>query len=137
MAEELDQNQKIASVRRKKDMILMKVDMLEATHKVTLEAREMEIGFLRQKLDELDGTVKFYSGVFGAMERESIDLKRKLEEQEQWKRENALLYTVKNELAKIQIKELQAKVFELENKLKIQDNEISQNLIDENKEVSG
>uniref|UniRef100_M1DQF3 Gag-pol polyprotein n=1 Tax=Solanum tuberosum TaxID=4113 RepID=M1DQF3_SOLTU len=113
----------------------MKVGMLEATQTFTLEAKKLEIWFLKQKLDEVDDTVKFYSDVFRALERENIDLKVKLEEQNQLKKEHHdLLYTMKNKLVKIQIKELQAKVSELENKRKIQDNEISQSLIDENKQ---
>ncbi|KAK4734126.1 hypothetical protein R3W88_008387 [Solanum pinnatisectum] len=77
----------------------MKVGMLEATCKFTLEAEKLEIWFLKQKLDEVDNTVKFYSGVLRAMEREAIDLKLKLEEQNQ----------LKNKL----VKELRAEVFEL------------------------
>ncbi|KAK6794095.1 hypothetical protein RDI58_007548 [Solanum bulbocastanum] len=96
MAEELDQKRKIASLRREKDYLLMKVGMLEATCKFTLEAKKLEVWFLKQKLDEVDNTVKFYSGVFRAMEREVIDLKLKLEEQNQ----------LKNKL----VKELQAEV---------------------------
>ncbi|KAK4733615.1 hypothetical protein R3W88_007876 [Solanum pinnatisectum] len=91
MAEELDQNQKIMSLRRERNFLLRKVDMLEAIHKVALEAKEMEIGDLKQKLDQLESTVMFYKGVFDAMERE--------------------------------------------NKLKIQDNAISQKLINENIQV--
>ncbi|KAG5616192.1 hypothetical protein H5410_016016 [Solanum commersonii] len=115
----------------------MKVGMLEATRTFTLEAKKLEIWFLK-KFDEVDGTVKFYSGVFRPLERENIDLKVKLEEQNQLKKEHHDLHnTMKNKLVKIQIKELQAKVSELENKRKIQNNEISQSLIDENKQVSG
>uniref|UniRef100_M1DA44 Uncharacterized protein n=1 Tax=Solanum tuberosum TaxID=4113 RepID=M1DA44_SOLTU len=122
MAEELDQMRKIASLRLEKDYILMKFGMSEATQKFTLEEK-IEIWFLKQKLDEVDGTVKFYSGVFRALESENIDLKVKLEKQNQ----------LENKL----VKELQAEVSELENKLKIHDDEISQSLIDENKQVSG
>uniref|UniRef100_M1DRC5 Uncharacterized protein n=1 Tax=Solanum tuberosum TaxID=4113 RepID=M1DRC5_SOLTU len=123
MAEELDQKRKIASLRREKDYLLMKVGMLEATCKFTLEAKKLEIWFLKQKLDEVDSSVKFKRGVFRALERENIDLKVKLEEKNQ----------LKNKL----VKELQAEVSELENMLKIHDDEIAQSLIDENKQVSG
>ncbi|XP_049367991.1 uncharacterized protein LOC125832839 [Solanum verrucosum] len=137
MTEELDQNQKIMSLRRERNFLLRKVDMLEAIHNVALEAEEMKIGVLKQKLDQLESTVMFYKGVFDATEREVTDLNKKLQEQDnkQWKMKMGLLYTVKIALAKIQIKELQNKVFEMENKLKIQDNEISQKLINENIQV--
>ncbi|KAG5616190.1 hypothetical protein H5410_016014 [Solanum commersonii] len=120
MAEELDQKRKIASLRREKDYLLMKVGMLEATQKFTLEAKKLEIWFLKQKLDEVVATMKFYSGVFRALEREIIDLKVKLEEQ--------------NQLTNKLVKELQAEASELENKLKIHDDDIFQSLIDENKQ---
>ncbi|KAK6793648.1 hypothetical protein RDI58_007101 [Solanum bulbocastanum] len=138
MAEELDQNQKIMSLRRERKFLLRKVDMLEAIHKVALEAKEMEIGVLKQKLDQLESTVMFYKGVFDATEREVTDLNKKLQEHDNrhWKMKMGLLYTVKIELAKIQIKELQNKVSKMENKLKIQDNAISQKLINENIQVA-
>ncbi|KAH0702292.1 hypothetical protein KY285_016570 [Solanum tuberosum] len=85
MAEELDQKQKIASLRREKDYLSMKVVMLEAACKFTLEAKKLEIWFLKQKLDEVHGTVKFNSDVFRALVRENIDLKVKLEKQNQLK----------------------------------------------------
>uniref|UniRef100_M1DET0 Uncharacterized protein n=1 Tax=Solanum tuberosum TaxID=4113 RepID=M1DET0_SOLTU len=137
MMEELDQNQKIMLLRRERNFLLRKVDMLEAIHKVALEAKEREIGVLKQKLDQLESTIIFYKGVFDATEREVTDLNKKLQEQDnrQWKMKMGLLYTVKIELAKIQIKELQNKVSEMENKLKIQDNAISQKLINENIQV--
>ncbi|KAK4706599.1 hypothetical protein R3W88_033862 [Solanum pinnatisectum] len=113
MAEELDQNQKIMSLRREGHLLLRKVDMLEVIHKVALEAKEMEIVVLKQKLDQLD---------IDATERE-------------WNMKMGLLYIVKSELVKIQIKELQNEVFEMENKLKIQENSISQKLINENIQV--
>ncbi|TMW96744.1 hypothetical protein EJD97_006868 [Solanum chilense] len=119
MAEVLDQKQMIDSLRREKNYLLMKIDILEATHKLVLEARKLEIWFLKQKLDEVDNTVKFYSGVLGALERENIDLKLKLEEENQLIRAYVLLNTMeiellkkKNKLVKIQIKELEAKVAE-------------------------
>ncbi|KAK4733621.1 hypothetical protein R3W88_007882 [Solanum pinnatisectum] len=124
MAEELDQNQKIMSLRRERNFLLRKVDMLEAIHKVALEAKEMEIGVLKQKLDQLESTVMFYKGVFDAMERETQALEN----------ENGF-DVVKIELPKIQINELQNKVSKMENKLKIQDNAISQKLINENIQV--
>ncbi|TMW83926.1 hypothetical protein EJD97_000456 [Solanum chilense] len=120
MAEELDQRQTIASLRREKDYLLMKIDMLEATHKFVFEVRKLEIWFLKHKLDEVDNTVKFYNGVLGPLERENIDLKLKLEEENQLIKAYVLLNTMeiellkkKNELVKIQIEELEAKVAEL------------------------
>ncbi|XP_015069627.1 uncharacterized protein LOC107014290 [Solanum pennellii] len=137
MAEELDQNHEIMSLRCERNLLLRKGYMLEAIHKVTLEAKEMEIGVLKQNLDQLDSTVMFYKGVFEAIERKVTQLKQKLHEQDnrQWKLKMGLLYTVKSELAKIKIKELKNKVFKLEKKLKIQDNAISHELINENIQV--
>uniref|UniRef100_A0A3Q7FPN9 Uncharacterized protein n=1 Tax=Solanum lycopersicum TaxID=4081 RepID=A0A3Q7FPN9_SOLLC len=119
MAEELDQKKTIASLRHEKDYLLMKIDTLEATHKLVFEARKLEIWFQKQKLDEVDNTVKFYSGVLGEMERENIDLKVNLEEENQLIRAYALLNRMeiellkkKNKLVKIKIEELEAKVAE-------------------------
>uniref|UniRef100_K4BJ70 Uncharacterized protein n=1 Tax=Solanum lycopersicum TaxID=4081 RepID=K4BJ70_SOLLC len=127
MAEELDQKQTIASLRHEIDYLLMKIHMSEATHKYAFEARKLKIWFLKQKFEEVDNTVKFYRGEIETLERENEDLKLKLN------RMDIELLKKKNELVKIQIKELEAKVAELENKRKIQDNEISQSLTDENK----
>ncbi|XP_015069593.1 uncharacterized protein LOC107014254 [Solanum pennellii] len=137
MEEELDQNKEIMSLRRERNLLLRKVDVLKAIHKVTLETKEMEIGVLKQKLDQLDSTIMFYKGVFEATEREIKQLNQKLQEQDnkQWKLKMGLLYTVKSELAKIKIKELQNKLSELENKLMIQDNAIHHKLINENIQV--
>nr|XP_025886112.1 uncharacterized protein LOC112941164 [Solanum lycopersicum] len=137
MEDELDQNKEIMSLRRERNLLLRKVDVLKAIHKVTLEAKEMEIGVLKQKLDQLDSTIMFYKGVFEATEREIRQLNQKLQEHDnkQWKLKMGLLYTVKSELAKIKIKELQNKVSELENKLKIQDNAIHHKLINGNTQV--
>ena len=55
--------------------LLKNVDMLEATHKVTLEAKNIKSWILKQKVDEMNDTIKFYIGVVGGMERETIDLK--------------------------------------------------------------
>ncbi|KAG5614792.1 hypothetical protein H5410_014616 [Solanum commersonii] len=120
MTEELDQNQKIMSLRWEGYLLVI--------HNVALEAKEMEIGILKQKLDQLDSD---------ATEREVTYLNKKLQEQDnmQWKMKMGLLYTVKSEMAKIQIKELQNEVSEMENKLKIQENVISQKLINENIQV--
>uniref|UniRef100_M1E019 Uncharacterized protein n=1 Tax=Solanum tuberosum TaxID=4113 RepID=M1E019_SOLTU len=128
MAEDLDQNQKIMSLGCEGHLLLRKVDMLEVIHKVALEAEKMEIGVLKQKLDQLDSD---------ATEREVTNLNKKLQEQDnrQWKMKMGLLYTVKSEMAKIQIKDLQNEVSEMENKLKIQENVISQKLINENIQV--
>ena len=88
--EELDQNHEIMSLRYKRNLLLRKGYMLEAIEKVTLEAKEMEIGVLKQNLDQLDNTVMFYKGVFEATERKVTQLKQKLQEQDsrQWKLKN-------------------------------------------------
>lgn len=113
MTQKFDQNQKIASLRREKHLLLMKVEELEATHTAELEAKEREIRGLKRKLEEKDNTFS------------------------QWKREKGLLYTVKDELRKMRVKELLTKVSELEGKLEIHDNTISQRIIDKNEQVGG
>uniref|UniRef100_A0A3Q7FPY8 Uncharacterized protein n=1 Tax=Solanum lycopersicum TaxID=4081 RepID=A0A3Q7FPY8_SOLLC len=142
MAKDLDQREMIASLRREKDYLLMRIDMLEATHKFVCEARKLEIWFLKHKLDEIDNTVKFYSGVLGVLKRENIDLKLKLEEENQLIKAYVLLNTMgiellkkKNELVKIQIEELEAKVAELRINGRSRTMRFL-SLIDENKQVS-
>uniref|UniRef100_A0A3Q7FH65 Uncharacterized protein n=1 Tax=Solanum lycopersicum TaxID=4081 RepID=A0A3Q7FH65_SOLLC len=133
MAEELDKNKMIMSLTHERNLLLRKVDILEAIHKVTLEANEKEVGVLKHKLDNVDNTVIFYKGVFEATEREITHLNKMFQEQDnkQLKMKMGLQYSVKSELMKIKIKEFQNKVSELENKLKIQENAISHKHIDE------
>ena len=52
--------------------------MLNAIHKVTLEAKEIEIRVLKLNLDQLDSTVMLYKGVFEATKEEITELNQKL-----------------------------------------------------------
>ncbi|XP_060211417.1 uncharacterized protein LOC132638620 [Lycium barbarum] len=110
---EFDLNQKIASLEREIHSLLMKIEKLEATgnhQRVILELKEREIWGLKQKLEELDGAVIKYS---------------------EWQKEKDMIYMVKDELSK-RVKEMLTKVSELEEKLEIQENVISQRLVEEN-----
>ena len=78
MVEELDQNKKIISLRCERNLLLRKVDMLNAIHKVTLEAKEIEIRVLKLNLDQLDSTVMLYKGVFESTKEEITELNQKL-----------------------------------------------------------
>ncbi|KAM3309462.1 hypothetical protein P3S67_011206 [Capsicum chacoense] len=137
MADEIDQNQEIVALKHENRSLFVKMKELEAIFNEKLEVKGKTIEKLKQKLEERDGTVRFYSGVFEAMEREAESLKQKLKDVSQWKKKVDLLSTVKNRLAKIHIKELQSEVSELKNKLEIQGNKIPESVIDENEQVGG
>lgn len=100
MADDIDNlNQKIASLERETHLLLREVEKLEARgnhQRVILELKEREIRGLKQKLEELNDVVVQFN-----------ELKKE-----------------KDELAE-RVREMLTKVFELEKKLEIQENVIS------------
>ncbi|MCD9561450.1 hypothetical protein HAX54_020561 [Datura stramonium] len=110
---------KIASSEREIHLLLRKIDKLEASgnhQRAELEGKDREIRGLKEKLEELDGFVIKYS---------------------EWKKEKDVIYMVKDELAK-RVGEMLMKVSELEKKLEIQENLISERpIIEINERVGG
>ncbi|KAM3373732.1 hypothetical protein P3S68_012446 [Capsicum galapagoense] len=126
MENEIDQNQEIAALKHENRSLFVEMKELKATLNVELEVKEKTIEKLKQKLEERDGTISFYRGVYEAIEREACGLKQKLEDVSQWKQKAGLLSTVKHISETMQIKELQSEVSEPKNKLDIKGIEISE-----------
>ncbi|KAK6774688.1 hypothetical protein RDI58_029927 [Solanum bulbocastanum] len=101
MADEIDNlNQKIVSLEREIHLFLRKIEKLEVSgnhQRVLLELKENEIRGLKQKLEDLN---------------------------DDWKKEKNVIDSVKDELIE-KVREMFIKVDELEKKLEIQENVIS------------
>ncbi|KAK4727918.1 hypothetical protein R3W88_032835 [Solanum pinnatisectum] len=101
MADEIDNlNQKTVSLEREIHLLLRKIEKLEVSvnhQRVLLELKENEIRGLKQKLEDLN---------------------------DDWKKENDVIDSVKDELIE-KVREMFIKVDELEKKLEIQENVIS------------
>lgn len=107
---EFDPIEKIVSLERENNLLLRKVDELEATHKIELEAKEMEIKSLKQQLEEQDKRWKIRKDFFAWRSMS-------------WR--------------KGRTKELLTKISELEKKLEIQEKAISQRPVDESEQNGG
>ncbi|XP_049347465.1 uncharacterized protein LOC125811961 [Solanum verrucosum] len=107
---EFDPIEKIVSLERENDLLLRKVENLEATQKVEIEVKETEIRALKQKLEE---------------------------QEKRWKNRQDFFAWRSMSWRKGRVKELLDKISELENKLKSMEDAISQKVVDENEQVGG
>ncbi|KAH0774501.1 hypothetical protein KY290_011638 [Solanum tuberosum] len=107
---EFDPIEKIVSLERENDLLLRKVENLEATQKVEIEVKETEIRALKQKL---------------------------VEQEKRWKNRQDFFAWRSMSWRKGRVKELLDKISELENKLKSMEDAISQKVVDENEQVGG
>ncbi|KAG5569282.1 hypothetical protein H5410_059048 [Solanum commersonii] len=96
---EFDPIEKIVLLERENDLLLRKVENLEATQKVEIEVKEMEIRALKQKLEE---------------------------QEKRWKNRQNFFAWRSMSWRKGRVKELLDKISELENKLKSMEDTISQ-----------
>ncbi|KAH0710297.1 hypothetical protein KY284_011724 [Solanum tuberosum] len=107
---EFDPIEKIVSLERENDLLLRKVENLEATQKVEIEVMETEIRALKQKLEE---------------------------QEKRWKNRQDFFAWRSMSWRKGRVKELLDKISELENKLKSMEDAISQKVVDEKEQVGG
>ncbi|KAH0735965.1 hypothetical protein KY285_011672 [Solanum tuberosum] len=107
---EFDPIEKIVSLERENDLLLRKVENLEATQKVEIEVKETEIRALKQKLEE---------------------------QEKRWKNRQDFFAWRSMSWRKGRVKELLNKISELENKLKSMEDAISQKVVGEKEQVGG
>ncbi|KAJ8534537.1 hypothetical protein K7X08_016265 [Anisodus acutangulus] len=101
---------KLIAIEGERNLLLLKVDKLEASEKdqrAEIEGKEKEIRGLNKKIEDLKATVKNVA----------------------WKKEEAALHTVKDELEK-RVIEMMGKVTELEKKLEEKETLITERDVD-------